>query len=93
MLRLRVSRFLRARLGPGRLPLRLIFWDDDSFDLGSVPTITITLTTPSLLRSLMRGNIEALGDAYVTGTLNVEGRLSDIIAVGVDLARRVEQFG
>lgn len=93
LLRLRVLRFLRARLGPGGLPLRLIFWDDESFDLGSAPKITITLTTPSLLRSLMRGNIEALGDAYVTGTLNVEGRLSDIIAVGVDLARRVEQFG
>jgi cyclopropane-fatty-acyl-phospholipid synthase len=93
VLRIRVLRFLRARLGPGGVPLRLKFWDGESFDLGSVPTITVTLTTPSLLRSLMRGNIEALGDAYVAGTLRVEGRLGDIIAVGVDLARRLEQLG
>ena len=93
MLRIRVLRFLRARLGPGGLPLRLKFWDGECFDLGSTPKVTLTLTTPSLLRSLMRGNIEALGDAYVAGTLGVEGRLGDIIAVGIDLARRVEQFG
>jgi cyclopropane-fatty-acyl-phospholipid synthase len=93
VLRIRVLRFLRERLGPGGLPLRLKFWDGESFDLGSVPKITITLTTPSLLRSLMRGNIDTLGDAYVAGTLRVEGRLGDIIAVGIDLARRAEQLG
>jgi cyclopropane-fatty-acyl-phospholipid synthase len=92
VLRIRVLRFLRARLGPGGLPLRLKFWDGETFDLGSLPVITITLATPSLLRSLMRGNIEALGDAYVAGTLRVEGRLGDIVAVGIDLARRAEQF-
>ena len=93
VLRIRVLRFMRARLGPGGVPVRLKFWDGQSFDLGSVPKITITLTTPALLRSLMRGNIEALGDAYVAGTLRVDGRLGDIVAVGVDLARRAEQFG
>jgi hypothetical protein len=65
VLRLRVLRFLRARLGLRGLPLRLIFWDDESFDLGSVPKIAIALTTPALLRSLRRGDIEALGDAYI----------------------------
>ena len=87
-LRVRILRFLRARLGPEGLPLRLKFWDGESFDLGPAPKITIVLTTPALLRRLMRGDIDALGDAYVAGTLQVEGRLSDIVGVGIDLAQR-----
>ena len=84
----RVMRFLRARLEPEGLPLRLEFWDGETFDLGPAPKITLVLTTPALQRSLLRGDIDALGDAYVTGALRVEGRLGDIIGVGIDLARR-----
>ncbi|HEX4112956.1 MAG TPA: cyclopropane-fatty-acyl-phospholipid synthase family protein [Stellaceae bacterium] len=88
----RLLTFLRARLGPDGLPLRLRFWDGDSFDLGPAPKITIILTNPTLLRSLARGDIDALGDAYVAGTLGVEGRLGDIIGVGIDLAQRAGRY-
>ena len=91
-LRTRIARFLAARLGPEGLPLRLRFWDGETVDLGPAPKITIVLTTKSLLRKLMRGDIDALGDAYVDGTLAVEGRLGDILSVGIDLARHAEQF-
>jgi cyclopropane-fatty-acyl-phospholipid synthase len=87
-LRGRLLQFLRSRLGPDGLPLRLRFWDGESVDLGPAPKITIVLTTPALLRSLLRGDIDALGDAYVAGTLQVEGRLGDILGVGIDLAQR-----
>src|SRR6185437_12362829 len=85
-LRVRVLRFLAARLGPEGLPLRLRFWDGETVELGPAPKITIVLTTKALLRKLMRG------DAYVDGTLEVEGRLGDILSVGISLAQRAEKF-
>ncbi len=63
-----------------------------AFDLGPTPKITLVLTTPTLQRSLVRGDIDALGDAYVAGTLRVEGRLGDIIGVGIALAQRAGQL-
>jgi cyclopropane-fatty-acyl-phospholipid synthase len=90
--RSRLLPFLRARLGPDGLPLRLRFWDGDSFDFGPSPKITLILTNPALLRSLARGDIDALGDAYVAGTLRVEGRLGDIIGVGIALAQQAGRY-
>lgn len=91
-LRVRVLRFLAARLGPEGLPLRLRFWDGETVELGPAPKITIVLTTKALLRKLMLGDVDALGDAYVDGTLEVEGRLGDILSVGISLAQRAEKF-
>ena len=88
-LRERSLRFLRNRLGPEGLPLRLAFWDGTSFDLGTAPRVTLTLTTRSILRSLLGGDIDGLAAAYVDGRLRVDGRLQDILAVGIALAERV----
>ena len=60
--------------------MRLVFWDGEAFDLGPQPKIVITLTTTAILRRLLRGDIDALGDAYVDGTLTVEGRLQEFSA-------------
>jgi cyclopropane-fatty-acyl-phospholipid synthase len=86
--KVRLLTMLRGRLGPQGLPLRLAFWDGEGVDLGPAPKITITLTKPVLLRRLLTGDIDGLGDAYVDGSLMVEGRLGDILGVGTDLARR-----
>jgi cyclopropane-fatty-acyl-phospholipid synthase len=91
-LKLRVLEFLRARLGADGLPLRLVFWDGESIELGPAPKITLTLTQPALLQSLLRGDMDALADAYVAGTLQVEGRIGDIIDVGIEMARRAARF-
>ncbi|MGH6989229.1 MAG: class I SAM-dependent methyltransferase, partial [Stellaceae bacterium] len=86
--RVRLLKMLRSRLGPDGLPLRLAFWDGDSVDLGPAPKITITLTDRALLRRLLTGDIDGLADAYVAGSLQVEGRLGDILGVGIELADR-----
>jgi cyclopropane-fatty-acyl-phospholipid synthase len=43
-----------------------------------------------VLRRLLGGNIDALGEAYVRGDLDVEGRPEEIIWAGVAFA---EKFG
>jgi cyclopropane-fatty-acyl-phospholipid synthase len=87
-IKVRLLTMLRPRLGPEGLPLRLEFWDGKTVDLGPAPKITITLTNRAILRRLLTGDIDGLADAYVDGTLRVEGRLGDILGVGIDLAER-----
>jgi len=88
-LRDRVLGGLRRRLGENGLPLTLVFWDGDAYELGVAPRVTIALTKRALLPALLRGDIDALAAAYVRGDLGVEGRLRDILAVGIALAERI----
>ena len=67
-LRQRVLEYLRSRLADDPLPLRLIFWDGETFDFAAAPSVTITLHSSDLPRMLLRGNFARLGDAYVAGT-------------------------
>ncbi len=87
-LRVRILRFLRARLGPEGLPLRLKFWDGESFDLGPAPknhhrSDHAGVAAPPDARRYRRA-----GRRLCRRTLQVEGRLSDIVGVGIDLAQR-----
>ena len=86
-LRGRVLDHLRRRLGG--LPLRLVFWDGEAFDFAPDPRITLTLHTRRLARLFMTGNMSALGGAYVSGELGVEGRVEDVLMLGIGLAERI----
>lgn len=91
-LRDRVLAGLRRRLGENGLPLTLVFWDGSDYELGAAPRVTIALTRRALLPTLLRGDIDSLAAAYVRGDLTVEGRLQDILAVGIALAERIGRF-
>ena len=86
-LRDRLLGHLRARLGA--VPLRLVFWDGGSFDFAPAPTVTVTLHSAGLARQFLTGNMSRLGEAYVKGELTVDGRIGDIVLVGVALAERI----
>ena len=81
--------YLRSRLGDQQLPLRLVFWDGEQFDFAGAPLVTITLNSPDLLKTLLRGNFARLGDAYVAGDLAVSGATDDIVRIGIALAERI----
>ncbi len=88
-LRHRVLSHLRKRLGDARLPLRVTFWDGDSFDFAPVPCVTIAIRSARTLRLFLTGDIDGLGAAYVAGDIVVDGRLQDILHVGITIAERV----
>jgi len=88
-LRRRSLEFLRRRLRGEALPVRLAFWDGETFDFGPAPSITITLHSKRLIRLFLTGNMAALGEAYVRGEIDVEGRLQDIIRLGIGIAERL----
>ncbi len=86
------SRFLtrlRDRVADDRLPLRVTFWDGEVFDFSAKPRVTIALRTPRLMRYFLTGDIAGLGRAYVEGEIDVEGRLQDILQIGIALAERL----
>jgi cyclopropane-fatty-acyl-phospholipid synthase len=88
-LRSRLLAYLRSRLADDPPPLRLVFWDGERFDFAPAPSVTITLHSPALLRTLLRGDFAKLGDAYVEGKLTVDGSIDDILRTGIALAERI----
>lgn len=83
--------YLRFRLADDPPPLRLTFWDGDSFDFAPAPRVEIKLRRPRLLASLLRGNFHELGEAYVLGDLEIDGRVDEIVRVGLAVAERTER--
>ncbi len=77
---------LQRRLGGSSLPLRLVFWNGAALAFGPTPTVTIILRSPHVLRMFLTGNIDRLGQAYVEGEIGVEGRLQDVLHVGIAVA-------
>src|SRR5690242_6573390 len=74
------------------IPLRLALWDGETIDLGSDPSVVLTIHSPEAARLFLSGQLDRLGDAYVTGQLSVEGKVEDIIAVGIRLAESLGRF-
>jgi len=70
--------------------LRIKFWDGETFDFTAAPRVTIALNTPRLMRRFLSGDIAGLARAYVRGEIEVEGRLQDVLDIGIGIA---EQLG
>lgn len=69
------------------LPLRLQLWNGRQFDFGhSAPQVTIRVPHVSALAYLLKPSLANLGQAYVEGKLEVEGRVTEIIRVANGLA-------
>ena len=88
-LRRRVLQHLRDRVAGAPLPLRIAFWDGETFDFAPLPTVTIALRSRRVMRAFLTGDMGRLGQAYVEGDLAVDGRLGDILNVGVTIAERI----
>ncbi len=69
--------------------MRIVFWDGEAFDFAREPRVSLALHSKRLLRLFLTGNMGRLAQAYVEGELGVEGRIGDILRVGVALAERI----
>lgn len=81
------------------VPARLALWDGREFDIGhqGEPRVTLRANDASALACLLRPSLDRLGEAYVHGALDIEGRISDVIELAFGLARsthdRLGQLG
>lgn len=69
------------------IPLRFSLWNGRSLDLGQAPSVTVRVPRPWALRYLVSPDLMKLGQAYVEGHLDVDGRLADIFAACEAFAR------
>ncbi|CAM2194280.1 putative fatty acid methyltransferase [Paraburkholderia kururiensis] len=71
------------------LPARLVLWDGQQLDFGNfaAPQVTLKVNSASALPLLLEPSLDNLGEAYVKGKIDIEGKLSDIINIGYSLAR------
>ncbi len=74
--------------GRAALPLRLELWNGQQLDFGQhTPHVTVRIPHASALTYLLTPSLFNLGQAYVEGKIEVEGRANEIISVGNALAR------
>ncbi|QGZ60715.1 SAM-dependent methyltransferase [Paraburkholderia acidisoli] len=75
--------------GKANLPARLVLWSGQQFDFGhfAAPQVTLKVNSASALPLLLEPSLDNLGEAYVKGKIDIEGKLADIIDISYSLAR------
>jgi cyclopropane-fatty-acyl-phospholipid synthase len=69
------------------LPLRLELWNGQHYDFSSgTPEVTLKVPHASAITSLLTPSLANLGEAYVEGKIEVEGKVKSIIQVANGLA-------
>jgi len=84
---IKLSAWTRGIREKFNLPLRVELWNGDKLDLSAdEPRVKIRVPGPGGLRYLLSPSLDSLGEAYVEGALEIEGRAADMIQVGNALA-------
>ncbi len=83
----RMDRLAASLRAAHNIPINIRLWNGKTYTLGETPKVTITVPKARSLSYLVSPDFMKLGEAYVEGHIEVEGRLSDIFSVGERLAR------
>jgi cyclopropane-fatty-acyl-phospholipid synthase len=83
----RFERMINRIRGDAMLPLRLELWNGRRFDLSPHPTVTIAIPGPSALRYFVSPDLGKLGEAFVEGTIRVDGPIHEVFRAAEGLAR------
>src|SRR5574340_1285915 len=86
-LRKRLLTRLAALAAP--VQLRVVFPEGEAIELDSNPKVILTLRSRAVVRALLTGRMDKLGDAYAAGEIGVEGSLHDVLETGIALAERM----
>src|SRR6266498_2852017 len=89
----RLERLIEKLKQSAAISLRLELWNGRAFDLATQPKVKIGVPGPSALRFLMSPDLMKLGQAYVEGTLRVEGPILEVFRVAEGLARAAASRG
>jgi cyclopropane-fatty-acyl-phospholipid synthase len=69
------------------IPLAVELWNGQRYMLGDAPRVNLRVPKPSALSYLVSPDLMKLGEAYVEGHIEVDGRLRDVFEVGEQFAR------
>lgn len=93
MLESQLVRYLESLRQRQPIPVSIALWDGREVALGEERKVGIRLRSPGAARYLLKPSLDALGEAYVEGHLDVEGRITDIVEVAEALARDADDRG
>jgi cyclopropane-fatty-acyl-phospholipid synthase len=82
-----VVRYLESLRHRHPMPVTVALWDGTEVPLGSERKVGIRLTSNRAARYLLKPSLDTLGEGYVEGHLDVDGRIEDILQVAEALAR------
>ena len=77
----RLARLAQRFVQTTPIPLRLQLWTGQAFDLGPAPAITIKLKAPGAIRAFLAPDFSKLGEAFVREQIDVQGPISEVIAL------------
>ena len=80
-----LSRLVEEVRARGGLPLRIVLPDGERADLGETPRISLTVRDPLALAKLGRPSLGNLAEAYIEGCIDLDGDISEAIAVACGL--------
>ncbi|SDV50138.1 SAM-dependent methyltransferase [Chitinasiproducens palmae] len=85
----KLAHWVDAVRANANVPARLVLWNGQQFDFGTfdAPRVTLRVNSAAAVPMLLEPSLDNLGEAYVKGKLDVEGRLPDVIEIGYALAR------
>jgi cyclopropane-fatty-acyl-phospholipid synthase len=87
MLETQVVRYLQSLRARSPLPVTVALWDGTEVPLGASRKVGIRLRTTSATRYLLKPSLDALGEGYVEGHIDVDGCITDIVEIAEALAR------
>lgn len=87
MLESQVVKYLESLRQRRPLPVTVALWDGTQVPLGEPSKVGIRLRSSSAARYLLKPSLDALGEGYVEGHLDVEGRIRDVVEIAEQLAR------
>lgn len=87
MLQKKFIRWASALGQESNIQARFILWDGQQLDFGqfSAPPVTLHIKDPSFVHDLLAPSMSKLGEAYVRGKIDFEGKISDIIDLAFSL--------
>lgn len=91
MLETQVVKYLESLRQRRPLPVTVALWDGTRVPLGERSTVDIHLRSTSAARYLLKPSLDALGEGYVEGHLDVDGRIRDIVEIAEQLARDADE--
>ncbi|GAA5785609.1 cyclopropane-fatty-acyl-phospholipid synthase family protein [Chitiniphilus shinanonensis] len=76
-----------SRMQIHAVPVRIQLWNGHAVDLAPEPPVVIRVNSLKGLRHVAHASLDSLGQAYVEGHIDLEGKLLDLIDVAAQLAR------
>lgn len=83
----RLERLAAELRNAKNIPMDIRLWNGKTYTLGDQPKVIVKVPRARSLSYLISPDLMKLGEAYVEGHIEVEGRVADIFTVGEQLAR------